>query len=280
MLAWHWFCCYNDTWAWYWSNYVQHVHRCILFPERLNETVQVSVVLQNLTSYIDKLAVLGLQLEGDNPLLLHIIVSYIDFVSWQFDWSVCWHLIHHSIVGFSWSDMGLLWWFFCFYSEAALSWWVGGGGCVFMRVRGLVMHAVGFKRRSSWCKTGQYLWSWALVAHGHKNMYTQTCVWAWTCRHMNTVCTYIHTHTCMHTHTHTHSTIKWVVILRLNCLLCCQLSSLTDHPGVDHIVLPSSHLIRFILFSSSAAAISRLAAAFCRYVLCLPSIRTVIMAQA
>ena len=51
--------------------------------------MQVSVVLQNLTSYIDKLAVLGLQLEGDNPLLLHIIVSYIDFVSWQFDWSIC-----------------------------------------------------------------------------------------------------------------------------------------------------------------------------------------------
>ena len=44
----------------------------------------MSVVIQNLTSYIDKLAVLALELEGDNPLLLHIIVSYIDFVSWQF----------------------------------------------------------------------------------------------------------------------------------------------------------------------------------------------------
>ncbi|XP_076453691.1 centromere protein I-like [Babylonia areolata] len=95
---------------------------CVLFPERLNETVQVTSVFQNLTSFIDKLAVLGLQLEGDNPLLLHIIVSYIQL-----------------------------------------------------------------------------------------------------------------------------------------------LSSLTDHPGVDHIILPSSTLVRLVLFSSSTAAVSMMAAAFCRY---------------
>ncbi|KAL8624506.1 hypothetical protein ACOMHN_053049 [Nucella lapillus] len=53
----------------------------VLFPERLNETVQVSLVLRDLTSFIDRLAVLGLQLEGDHPLLLHIVVTHIQLLS-------------------------------------------------------------------------------------------------------------------------------------------------------------------------------------------------------
>jgi hypothetical protein len=54
----------------------------VLFPERMSEAVQPQSVVENLAAFIDRLAFLGLQLEGDNALLLHVIVSYINMVMW------------------------------------------------------------------------------------------------------------------------------------------------------------------------------------------------------
>nr|KAG5701401.1 hypothetical protein BaRGS_032733 [Batillaria attramentaria] len=52
-----------------------------VFPERLNETVQPALVLQKLAAFVDRLAVLGLRMEGDNTLLLHSVVNFVELLS-------------------------------------------------------------------------------------------------------------------------------------------------------------------------------------------------------